>query len=206
MDEQNFTTEEWRSVVGWEGVYSVSNYGRVRREFNGARPNNPPRIMKPTVNHKGYLWVQLQDRANLRKKILFVHVLVAEAFICLRPDQKWVNHKDGVKANNAVGNLEWATRVENQQHAVRTGLHPTGENHPRRRNPAAWATVAWPTSKPSMRGEKNHLAKFTDEQARQIKDEYRSGVATQSEIARRFGVTKGAIRHMCIGITWKHIP
>jgi hypothetical protein len=105
------TEEIWLPVVGYEGYYEVSNLGRVR---------SLRKTLKNNIRN-GYCQVGLFINGN--RKIVYVHRLVAEVFI-INPDNKpEVNHKDGIKTNNNVFNLEWATFKENNQHAFKTGLN-----------------------------------------------------------------------------------
>ena len=108
---------EWRDVPKYEGLYQVSNTGLVlslpKRTCGG-------KILKPAKNKDGYLTVTL-CRAG-EKETVRVNRLVAIAFIP-NPDYKLeVNHIDGDKLNNAVENLEWATRSENELHSFNAGL------------------------------------------------------------------------------------
>ncbi len=84
--------------------------------------------LKTFKTDKGYLRTSL-GYGNTFK----IHRLVAEAFIPNPDKKKEVNHKDGNKLNNNVSNLEWATHLENMQHAVRTGLHTFGFGEESRR-------------------------------------------------------------------------
>lgn len=113
--------EEWRSVVGYEGIYEVSNLGRVRR--SQASKNSPANFIKsPRLNAQtGYFAVDLKA-AGLKKRTVGVHSLVAEAFHGRRVKGVEVNHRDGVKTHNCATNLEWATDAENSRHAFRLGL------------------------------------------------------------------------------------
>ena len=110
--------ERWSEVVGYEGVYEVSTHGRVKRvlKTRGAKL----RFKKPVLNKKnGYLVVSLW--ANNVGETCYVHRMVAQAFI----DGDFaltVNHIDGNKLNNHVGNLEWATLAENTRHQHAIGL------------------------------------------------------------------------------------
>ena len=91
-------TEEFRDIPGYEGLYEVSNLGRVRR--NG-------KILKPWKNNWGYLLVSLCKNGIVRNAR--IHRLVALAFIPNPQNLPQVNHKDEDKTNNAVSNLEWCT-------------------------------------------------------------------------------------------------
>ena len=98
--------EIWRPVKGYEGLYEVSNYGRVR-SLNYHRKKGRVFLMKPCVGRAGYY--QLILRKNGGKITAVVHRLVAEAFLPNPDNLPCVNHKDENKENNAVWNLEWCT-------------------------------------------------------------------------------------------------
>lgn len=120
------TREEWRPIQGYEGLYEVSNLGRIRRlemVVNGAKGwrTYPGGIRRSVALDTGYLAVNLSALGKCRQHL--IHVLVARAFIP-NPDQKpHINHLDGNKANNLMTNLEWCTRSENMRHARNTGLY-----------------------------------------------------------------------------------
>lgn len=108
--------EEWRPVVGYEGLYEVSNLGRVRSlpKYN----SHKTKIMHPTVNKKqGRLSVMLCLDSKSRKRI-YVHRLVAMAFVeNPRPDiYTEINHKDENPLNNNADNLEWCDRWYNMHY------------------------------------------------------------------------------------------
>jgi hypothetical protein len=139
MAEQQFTTEElsnevWKDVVGFEGVYSISNLGRLRRDLGGTGKCKGGRILKFSVS-EGYLRAQLSHRGI--RTYVFVHRLVAAAFIGERPAGMEVNHKDPKtgKMDNRASNLEYCTHRENIQHAARNGLMPTGDRNGSRLHP-----------------------------------------------------------------------
>ena len=106
--------EEWKPIKGYEGLYEVSNMGRVKSLRYGKE-----RIMSTPDNSIGYRNVTLVKRAHKQKR---VHRLVAEAFIPNPMNLPVVNHLDGDKHNNCVSNLEWCTKKENTNHAIKTGL------------------------------------------------------------------------------------
>lgn len=120
-------------IKGYEGLYEVSNHGSVKAlakvinmPLGHGVKTFPETIMKPNIG-KGYLRVPLSKRG--KKRLIFVHRLVATAFIPNPENKATVNHKDGNKANNNVDNLEWATIQENTAHAKSSGLTCKGEKH-----------------------------------------------------------------------------
>lgn len=101
-----------RYAVDTEGnVYSLSGYGRAREV---------PLILKPRYSRYAYLSVRLFDGSRYVGR--FIHRLVAEAYLPNPENKEQVNHINGVKSDNRVENLEWATRSENGLHAYATGL------------------------------------------------------------------------------------
>ncbi len=101
----NMKQEKWLPVSGYEGLYEVSDTGRIRSLFRYKKE------LKPCHSTNGYLYVQLFK--GKKGKNHFIHRLVANAFI-ENPDGKpFVNHKDETRTNNCVDNLEWVTNVEN---------------------------------------------------------------------------------------------
>lgn len=115
---------EWRPIEGYEGLYEVSNKGRVR-SLN-YRHTGEAKILRLCKNKDGYLCVHLSKNGTRYAKQ--VHRLVASAFIPNIGDKPQVNHIDGDKTNNKVDNLEWVTGKENMQHAWNTGLSKMTED------------------------------------------------------------------------------
>ena len=97
------SSENWRDVVGFEGIYMVSDLGNVKRL--NYRNTGKEYILKPTDNGEGYMVVSLYK--NGESKNLRVHRLVAEAFIPNPSNLPVINHKDENPANNRADNLEW---------------------------------------------------------------------------------------------------
>lgn len=106
--------EAWKSVKGFEGLYSISNFGRLK----SYKKNKSGYILSVKNRHGWYLTCNLIDRGGkmVTKRI---HRLVAEHFLGIPERMREVNHKDMNKQNNRVDNLEWVTRKENNQHAIR---------------------------------------------------------------------------------------
>lgn len=124
--------EDWIVIKDYKGHYQISSFGRVkslsRKGYDGR--NLKERILKPILNSEGYLSVNLYK--NNTKKTFRIHRLVAKAFILNLNNKLEVNHKDGVKVNCSIDNLEWATPKENTRHAYKIGLRNNrGENHPK---------------------------------------------------------------------------
>ena len=121
--------EIWKPVKDYEGLYEVSDLGRVRSLDRiviqdckwGSECNHiyNGKILKPRY-HNGYVNVRLNK--NGKPKTRNIHRIVAEAFIPNPENKKTINHKDGNKSNNKVDNLEWATDSEQQLHAYKMGL------------------------------------------------------------------------------------
>ncbi len=127
--------ERWKDITGYEGLYQVSNLGRVkslprkipgRNQFGASfmvttkeKIMHPSQVGRGWKEGAGYLSVNLTSLAkkNRRKN---VHRLVAEAFIPNPDGKPEVNHKDGDKQNNHIDNLEWVTKKENMQHCMYT--------------------------------------------------------------------------------------
>lgn len=122
MDNNNTQSEIWKEVEGYNGVYLVSNFGRVKSidRVNAKGAKVKGKILKSQKNTSGYNQVSLYNGSRSSRKVHFVHRLVAKAFIDGEKDS--VNHIDGNKDNNNVDNLEWVTKSENTVHAYENGL------------------------------------------------------------------------------------
>ena len=107
--------EVWKPIKGYEGLYEVSNKGRVK-SFS----RKEPFILKYNVTEDGYYRVCLYKNTKYKKHL--VHRLVAQAFIENPMNLEMINHKDEDKTNNCVENLEWCTHSYNQKYSL--NLHP----------------------------------------------------------------------------------
>ena len=157
--------ENWLPVQGFEGLYEVSDQGRVR---SLKRATTSGKILKPMTLWNGYQKVCLCKGNKKATKV--VHRLVAIAFIDNPDNKPEVNHKNGVRDDNRAANLEWVTRSENELHAyaVLGKLpHAYWKDKPRR-----------------------FARKFTDEQVVAIRKDTRPN----TEIAAEYGVSKTTIR------------
>lgn len=176
--------EVWEDVVGYEGLYEVSSHGRVwatvrigftdSKRTGGHFRKQGGQFIKGFINKLGY--VQLPLRKDGKTKLHTVHRLVAMAFL---PNQdKEVNHIDGVKSNNLLGNLEWSNRRQNALHSTRV----LGKN----------------------RGESNSQTKLTKEQVLEIKELLETG-STQTELGALFDITNHAIYRIQHGFNWSWV-
>jgi uncharacterized protein YerC len=127
--------ECWRPVVGYEGLYEVSDHGAVRSVYRtivdsrGVSRVFRSRLLRPShEGNPGYAVVSLyRDRVH---KYVRVHTLVAAAFIGSRPAETEVAHKDGDRSHNCLRNLRYATRSANQLDRVEHGTSNRGVRHP----------------------------------------------------------------------------
>lgn len=118
LNEDNYVGEIWKDIKGYEGLYQVSNLGRVRSLGNNK--NRKEKILKHVLNDRGYPTVGLCK--NGKAKRCYVHRLVYEAFIGEIPEGMQINHKDENKENNVLSNIDtlmtckeninWGTRNE----------------------------------------------------------------------------------------------
>lgn len=139
--------------------------------------------LKKRKNSQGYLRVSIYRNGNRQR--LFVHRIVARAFIPNPENKPEVNHKDGNPLNNHVLNLEWVTSSENKLHAYRTGL----------RGPS-----------PSF-GEDNGLSKLTENDVNDIRTHASNSgrYYGRKKLAKKYGVSENTIKRVVNGSTWNHV-
>ena len=179
--------ETWKPVIGFEGMYEVSDLGNVRslsrsyiamdRWGNAQQYVRTGTARKPEITRAGYARVHLRAQSRGRKAA--VHQLVAEAFIGPKPTkQHQINHKNGDKLDNRVQNLEWVTAQENTQHRSRVLRLGCGETH--------------------------YRAKLTADDVRAIRSAYAAG-STQTDLAAKYGVRANNISFIVRYLTWRTV-
>lgn len=162
----NLDGEEWKDVVGYEGLYKVSNLGRIRSFVLGGKNGC---IISQSKTRQGYKRLALSKNGILTR--FLVHRLVANAFIPNPQNKPTVNHINGDKGDNRVCNLEWATQSENNRHAYKTGLHVITKKQ--------YELLA-------------NGVKITKKQVREIRCLYQSG-KSQIELHKIYGVSRAQI-------------
>ena len=184
--------EYWKDVVGYEGLYQVSNLGRVKSlERTIQRTTNKQkikeRILSQGLSTTGYKKVVLYKNKNRKNKK--VHRLVAEAFIPNTENKRTVNHKNGIKTDNKFSNLEWATYSENMKHAYSNNLNVNSEYQKQQTSLA-------------NRGEKCSSAKLAEFDVQVIRDAWATGVFTQRFLSNQFRVGQDQISRIVNNQAW----
>jgi len=177
-----------KDIKGYEGLYSVTEDGRVLSHSRSwmagrklsTRTTNKEKFLTKSLTRSGYYTVGLTKKNKSRNR--FLHRLFAQAFLPNPENKPCINHKNGIKLDNRIENLEWVTHTENTQHAFRTGLiKNSGENHA--------------------------LHKLNEKQVIAIRSEYkgkRKGIK-QSEFAKRYNVSESCIQCVLNCRNWKYL-
>lgn len=160
--------ETWKDVIGYEGIYQVSDLGNLR-SLNYKRTGKI-QLLKPARDNKGYLRTAFMKDGNL--KTIKVHRIVAQTFLGISKDYPQVNHINGIKHDNRLENLEWCNNSQNQIHAINLGLT---KNKKRPLN------------------EVNKKIKISDELLLSIFEEYKNGASKRS-LAKKYNFDRGIFR------------
>jgi hypothetical protein len=173
--------ELWAPVVGWEGLYEVSDLGRVKSlarqvtQRAGVVASVRERILRPGTDSSGYLQVCLHKNGDSR--MWLVHHLVTRAFIGPRPEGLEVRHGKNGKLDNSLANLCYGTHKQNCEDRIRDGVSGRGETHPKNR--------------------------ITAEQVREARRLVATGPkGTLTRLAKEWGLTQQALGQAVKGITW----
>ena len=162
--------EHWKDIPEYEGLYQVSNLGRVKNLKFGR-----DKILKPQESTWRYMQVGLCKEG--KRKYSYVHRIVMLAFVGESDLQ--VNHKNGLKADNCLENLEYCTASENITHAYKNGL------------------------KKGLKGEKHGRSKLTKACVERIR--YGHQGMMQKDIAKIYGITRWQVYRIRSRKNWKHI-
>lgn len=173
--------EQWKTAPGFPD-YEVSNIGRVRRATPGVNAT-VGHIRQATLDKNGYCVILLQ-RPNDKPKIGKVHRLVVLAFIGDIPEGMHVNHRNGIKSDNRIENLEIVSPSENTLHGFRVlGRKVAGGKSP---------------------GEAHGNAVLTDDLVRHIRKSYESG-ESQEKIAKRLHHSQSNVSRIIRRTAWSHV-
>ena len=173
----------WKPILGYEDYYIISSLADVRSldrvmvRKNGSLYSSKGCAMKSFIGDNGYEMVSLRNGSG-KGKIKRVHRLLAYAFLPRVKGKDFINHKNGIKKDNRIINLEWCNKSENTSHAYQIGILEVGENH--------------------------HYAKLTIQDVVAIKSLLNAG-KKQREIAEQFGVIQQTISHINTGKNWNHV-
>jgi len=169
--------EEWRPVVGFERIYEVSYFARVRR-IAGGPGARAGRILRQSLNSDGCPQVSLYLRGKVTTRK--VAHLVADAFLPPKgPTDRVLRHLNDDPTDNQPCNLAWGTRLDNAADAIHNDRYP--------------------------RGGANGAAKLTEDQVREIRRLWATGNFSQRKIARQFVISNVAVSKIVRRQTWTHI-
>lgn len=170
--------EQWKDVVGYEGLYQVSDTGQLKRIVGYLCKTE--RILKQDTTKKGYKTIQLH--AYGCRKTRSIHQLVLETFVGQRPSSVHVTrHLDGNASNNFIYNLAWGTVKQNTEDAFKHG------------------------TRFQPRGSQCGTAKLTENEVLSIKQLLIDKTYTQRKITAMFNVCENSISQIKLGYTWRHI-
>lgn len=173
-------TEVWKDIPGYEGFYQASNLGNIRSlprlvggRWRGLLKRQPGRVMNGGLYSNGYCLVVLSiDGKHVTTS---KHILVAKTFIPNTENKRCVNHKNSIRTDNRVENLEWVTHKENTHHGISKG-------------------------RINLRGEDSPGAKLTWKQVNEIRA--LSGKLSDIALAKQYNISKSSIYYIKKGINW----
>lgn len=170
--------EIWKKIKGYK-YYEISNLGRVRSYRVKNKTLKTPILKNIEIDIWGYQRVTLSN--NSKVKHLKVHRLVALAFIPNHLKKKEINHKNGIKTDNRIENLEWCTRGENMVHLYRVEKCPT------------------------VKGEQHGQSVLSEKEVRAIFKKYKTSKISHQALADEYRVARPTISAIFQGLNWKHL-
>ena len=175
--------EKWKKIPDYSR-YEASTLGRIRTP--NWKGGNKPDILRPALDNGGYLRTMLKRDDGVTHTIK-VHRIIASTFLENIEHKKEVNHKNGIRSDNRLTNLEWVNHSENIKHSFKIGLS-------------------------SNIGEKNPAATLTEKEVKEIRANYKygrkskyDGGETKVQIAKRYNTTVSVIKMIIQKRTWKHL-
>jgi len=194
LSYEEIKKRRWRTPRLWKNGkkilfndYVMANDGIIMRIKRGNGGTRLGRIMNPNKNNRGYKAVTLLKRENKISGIIF-HRLLWETWMGRISKKLQINHKDGVKFNNDLKNLEVITHKENIQHAIRIGLNWTEEHRK--------------TASEAKKGEKNPSSKLMQKEVERILIFRYKRNYSQKKIAKFFKVSRGCVNSILQGYNW----
>jgi hypothetical protein len=175
--------EVWKDIKGYEGHYQISNLGRVKslsravKSRVGVFGTKKEIILKPFKNGDGYLKYKLC--INGKEKSVISHRLVANEFLENPLNKPQVNHKNGIKDDNRVDNLEWVTSSENVIHSLANNL------------------------KIPQKGSEHGMSKLTEKEVLEIRAIGRT--KTLKEVGKIYNVDMSLVSMILLNKIWNHV-
>ena len=178
---ENIEQEIWKDVIGYEELYQASTMGRIKslHKIGGASRQSFTGIMKPKTNRGGYYVIHICKNGIAKETT--VHKVIALTFLTNPYNLSTVNHKNGIKTDNRLENLEWCSIQDNLKHALETGLRKCD-------------------------GENNGRSVFNKDDIIKAKLMYNTGKYSVREVRDMIGKgTRGSLQRAISGDTWKSI-
>lgn len=195
--------EKWKDIEGYEGLYQVSNLGRVKRILfvNNIITKPINKILNCSkIDNLGYPQVTLCK--NGHRKYLRIHRIVAKSFIPNPNNYPCVNHIDGNKRNNCISNLEWCNHSYNTIHALNTGLI-----NAEKRNKASKENIKKAQkSSPCLKGGENSPSSVLRENdVIEIRRIYKNKEMSSRQLAEKYKVHISTIQRVLSRKTWNYL-